>query len=342
LKRRNKNVFCFQCASSENRGEDTEEIKFEFQNSKSNMSNTRPSIFIGSSKEGLPIAEAIQLGLDHDCQVTIWSQGVFGLSRGTLETLAEAVNRFDFAILVLTPDDLTLSRENLTPSPRDNVLLELGMFIGAIGRRRSFIVHDRTKDLKLPSDLAGVTNATFAPHDDNNLIAAVGPVCTQVKQVVNELGMRTRSELTGIIDPNEQFLIVADLLGEPANQFFIQMFELNCTFMRDTNLWRQAESYEWANHQNHTGGTGSFRMDTLCKQLPDANLIQIDLKDNLSLTERGKVFASWLVKNGRKAEYFWSQKGTWGVRPEWMKQTALKEKFSATNIARIVGEPPKV
>ncbi|MDE3067093.1 MAG: nucleotide-binding protein [Verrucomicrobiota bacterium] len=84
--------------------------------------NPRPSIFIGSSTEGLPIAEAIQLGLDHDCQVTIWSQGVFGLSRGTLETLAEAVNRFDYAILVLTPDDLTLSRDQISPSPRDNVL----------------------------------------------------------------------------------------------------------------------------------------------------------------------------------------------------------------------------
>ncbi|MBI3416511.1 MAG: nucleotide-binding protein [Verrucomicrobia bacterium] len=295
------------------------------------MSNSRPSIFIGSSKEGLPIAEAIQLGLDHDCQVTIWSQGVFGLSRGTLETLAEAVNRFDFAILILTPDDLTLSRDQATPSPRDNVVMELGMFIGAIGRRRSFIVHDRTKEIKLPTDLAGITPATFAPHDDNNLIAAVGPVCTQLKQAVKELGIRSRSELTGIVDPNEQFLIVADLLGEPANQFFIQMFELNCTFSKGGSHWEPVEFYEWANNQSNTGGTGGFRMETLCKQLPDANLLQIDLKNNLSLTERGKAFASWLVKNGRKAEYFWSQKGTWGVRPDWMKQTAIKEKFSAMN-----------
>lgn len=288
------------------------------------MSNTRPSIFIGSSKEGLSIAEAIQLGLDHDCQVTIWSQGVFGLSRGTLETLAEAVNRFDFAILVLTPDDLTLSREQVTQSPRDNVLLELGMFIGAIGRRRSFIVHDRTKDLKLPTDLAGITAATFAPHDDNNLIAAVGPVCTQVKQVVKELGLRSRSELTGIVDPNEQFLIVADLLGEPANQFFIQMFELNCSFSKGASHWEPAEFYEWANSNSQIGGQGGFRMETLCKQLPDANLLQIDLKNNLSLTERGKSFVSWLIKNGRKAEYFWSKKGSWGTRPTWM-QTRERE-----------------
>lgn len=295
------------------------------------MPNPRPSIFIGSSKEGLPIAEAIQLGLDQDCQVTIWSQGVFGLSRGTLETLAEAVNRFDYAILVLTPDDLTLSRDHISPSPRDNVLLELGMFIGAIGRRRSFIVHDRTKDLKLPSDLAGITPATFAPHDDKNLIAALGPVCTQVKQVVQELGLRSRSELTGIIDPGEQFLIVADLLGNPANQFFVQMFELNCAFVRNSSPWSAPEFYEWADHKSQTGGTGGFNMETLCKQLPDANLLQIDLKNSLSLTERGKAFASWLIKNGRKAEYFWSQKGAWGNRPEWMKKSGVRERSVAAS-----------
>jgi hypothetical protein len=65
-------------------------------------------------------------------------------------------------------------------------------------------------------------------------------------------------------------------------------------------------------------------METLCKQLPDANLLQIDLKNNLSLTERGKSFVSWLIKNGRKAEYFWSKKGSWGTRPTWM-QTRERE-----------------
>jgi len=70
------------------------------------MQKIRPSIFIGSSTEGLKIAKYIQVLLDHSCEVTIWSQGVFGLGEGPLESLVLAAEKFDFAILVLTADDM--------------------------------------------------------------------------------------------------------------------------------------------------------------------------------------------------------------------------------------------
>src|SRR5437899_9214507 len=95
------------------------------------MAERRPLVFIGSSAEGLAIAKAIQLNLDRACEVVIWSQGVFGLSEGTLETLVNKAEEFDFAILVVTPDDMTQSRGKNEQSPRDNVLIELGLFLGA-------------------------------------------------------------------------------------------------------------------------------------------------------------------------------------------------------------------
>jgi predicted nucleotide-binding protein len=121
------------------------------------MNRPRPSVFIGSSTEGLTIAEAIQQNLDHACDTMLWSQGFFGLGGGTLETLVERLDDYDFAILVLTPDDLVVSRGTKQGLSRDNVLVELGLFIGGIGRKRTFAVYDRTASLKLPSDLAGVT-----------------------------------------------------------------------------------------------------------------------------------------------------------------------------------------
>ncbi|MCA1603432.1 MAG: nucleotide-binding protein [Acidobacteria bacterium] len=104
------------------------------------MAERRWSVFIGSSTEGLPIAEAIQVNLDCTCETEIWSQGVFGLGEGTLESLVDQLDNYDFAVLALTPDDLTDSRGELKQSPGDNVLLELGLFLGALGRKRTFAV----------------------------------------------------------------------------------------------------------------------------------------------------------------------------------------------------------
>src|SRR5262245_36160624 len=113
-----------------------------------------PNVFIGSSAEGLSIAEAIQLNLEHECETTLWYQGVFGLGEGTLEALVRAAATFDFAVLVLTPDDLVTKRQKGGQQPRDNVLFELGLFMGKLGRDRTFIVYERKAPLDLPTDLA--------------------------------------------------------------------------------------------------------------------------------------------------------------------------------------------
>ncbi len=160
----------------------------------------RPTVFVGSSVEGLKTAKTIQVLLDHACQVTIWSQGVFGLGEGSLESLVRALGEFDFAILVMTPDDLVESRENRRQAPRDNVLLELGMFIGALGRERTFALYDRTSNIKLPSDLAGVTMADFEPHDSGNLHAALGASCTKIESAIERLGPRPQRELASLKD----------------------------------------------------------------------------------------------------------------------------------------------
>lgn len=150
----------------------------------------RPSVFLGSSVEGLKIAKAIQLNLDHVCESTIWSQGIFGLSEATLESLEKAMSSSDFAILILTPDDMVWARGKRCSSPRDNVLFELGLFMGRLGRKRTFAVFDRTAKLKLPSDLAGITAATFQPHSSGNLAAAVGAACTKIELCILDQGCR--------------------------------------------------------------------------------------------------------------------------------------------------------
>ncbi len=164
------------------------------------MARKRPSIFVGSSSEGIRVAKAIQVLLDPSCEVAIWNQGIFGLSQGTLESLVSALDQFDFAILALTPDDLVSSRNHDSPAPRDNVLFELGLFIGGLGRDRTFIVYDRTASLKLPSDLAGVTMATFEPHSSGCLQSALGAAATKIEERIEKLGIRDVERLKVLSD----------------------------------------------------------------------------------------------------------------------------------------------
>jgi hypothetical protein len=149
----------------------------------------KPRLFIGSSVEGKEIADTLQVLLDYDAEVTVWHQGVFGLSQGSLESIVNAAreDNFDFAALVLTPDDLVSKRGENVSSSRDNVIFELGLFMGSLGRDRTFIVYCRDIALDLPSDLAGVTPATFADREDKNLRAALGPVRTQIMDAIKKL-----------------------------------------------------------------------------------------------------------------------------------------------------------
>lgn len=126
------------------------------------LPNASPVIFIGSSSEGLVTARRIHAALQSKTLIVqLWSTDVFSVSDTAIESLEHAAAEVDFAVLVLTPDDVTTSRKSRKPSPRDNVVYELGLFGGALGRKRTFMVVDATAKQKIPTDLLGVTALTF-------------------------------------------------------------------------------------------------------------------------------------------------------------------------------------
>jgi len=135
----------------------------------------KPSLFIGSSTEGLEVARALRTQLNNDAEVTIWNEGIFQLTEGYLEALVNALPMFDFSVLVFSADDAIESRGVTHIAPRDNIMFELGLFMGRLGRARTFVLYDSAKHPKLPSDLAGVSVAQYrSDRADGNFIAAVG------------------------------------------------------------------------------------------------------------------------------------------------------------------------
>lgn len=152
--------------------------------------STRPSLFIASSSEQLKLAYAVQQELEHDADPTVWKQGIFKPSQSTLDSLMHSLSSFDFGVFVFAPDDVTSMRGNANSTVRDNVIFELGLFIGQLGRRRCFIIVPRgAGTLHLPTDLIGFTPLEYnADRSDGNVRAALGPACDAIRDAVNALG----------------------------------------------------------------------------------------------------------------------------------------------------------
>ncbi|WP_169514934.1 nucleotide-binding protein [Humibacter albus] len=158
------------------------------------MSTNPPTVFIGSSSEGRSIAYALSAALAREgCEPTVWDQGVFGASTYTLPSLIRQASRTDFAVLIATPDDMAVRRGTQDPVARDNVILEFGLFVGAIGLERVYILRT-AESIRFPSDIAGLTFLPYHPRvHDQNLSAAVGPATVEVMKQTREHGRRSSS-----------------------------------------------------------------------------------------------------------------------------------------------------
>lgn len=90
--------------------------------------------------------------LERDFQVTIWNDSiwdssVFKINNNFLNDLLRASLQFDFGLLIGSTDDLVEYRGDIVLQPRDNVLFELGLFIGRLGLSKCAFVID--KELKV-------------------------------------------------------------------------------------------------------------------------------------------------------------------------------------------------
>lgn len=155
----------------------------------------KPKVFVASSVEGLDIAYPLQVNLQHDADITVWSQGVFSLSVTPLDSITEALNSSDFGIFVFSPDDETKMRGNVSDTVRDNVIFELGLFIGKLGKRRCFIVMPDNVELHIPTDLVGVTPAKYSgDRDKTEMAASLGPACHEIRQAMKLQGAHSSQD----------------------------------------------------------------------------------------------------------------------------------------------------
>lgn len=160
------------------------------RNAVTGVPRKRIRVFVISSVEALPIARAIQSAFEYDpFTVVVWTDGVFKVANYTLQSLEDQIDQSDFAIAIAHSDDLVESRESQWPQPRDNVIFELGLFMGRLGRARAILMEPRDEKVKLPSDLAGVTTIPYRYEAGGDAAALLAPACNKLRAHILELGL---------------------------------------------------------------------------------------------------------------------------------------------------------
>jgi len=151
----------------------------------------KPRIFLGSSGKQEKLLQALTRGLEEVARVEPWTTS-FNPGTTTLERLLELAHQVDFAAFVFAQDDWTsvgAASESGQASPRDNVVFEAGLFGGALGMRRTFIVH--ANGAKLPTDLLGFTCVRYG---DAATPAEIRAVNQKLRKAIEDGGRVARIE----------------------------------------------------------------------------------------------------------------------------------------------------
>jgi len=152
----------------------------------------KPRIFLGSSGKQAKLVQALTRGLAEVAEVEPWT-AVFNPGVSTLDRLVELTREVDFAAFVFAQDDWTSNPFDQPASgqasPRDNVVCEAGLFGGALGMRRTFILH--AKGAKLPTDLLGMTAVRYP---EALTTADLRTVLEKVRKAIEDEGRLSRIE----------------------------------------------------------------------------------------------------------------------------------------------------
>ncbi|QAY65732.1 TIR domain-containing protein [Paenibacillus protaetiae] len=162
----------------------------------------KPKLFIGSASESIRYVNAVHQALSRVAEVTPWHAGAFRAGDYTMEALERQLERSDFAVFILSADDMAVMRGSTVLVPRDNTVFELGLFWGKLRKERVFfLVPDRIEDgnkeregltaqtFHLPSDLLGLTVLTLESRTDGNMEAAVNIACAEIAGQIAKLGI---------------------------------------------------------------------------------------------------------------------------------------------------------
>jgi predicted nucleotide-binding protein len=122
----------------------------------------RPKIFIGSSSEQIQTARTLGEMLSACADAVVWDEYHWTLNESVFGNLLNAADGFDFAVFVFAGDDFATIRNSDISIVRDNVVFELGLFLGRMGRERAWwLSPEGSAKPHTLTDLEGVVHLTY-------------------------------------------------------------------------------------------------------------------------------------------------------------------------------------
>jgi hypothetical protein len=243
----------------------------------------KPSLFIGSSSEKLLYAYALQDQLKSSADVTLWNQGFFALNTSYLESLSNGLSDSDFGVFVFAPDDILNIRSEMLASIRDNVLFELGLSMGKLGKERVFfILPENQGNLRLPSDLLGIATVTF-DATRGSIEAALGPACFKILQAIEKFGVRQER----LVPPTIEIIKAPKVLCACSPQYF------HLSFQKDVELIK-SETQKIAAQISELHSTDS---DGLTKALMESHFDIVHISAYVD-PKTGEIYFNDIGSNG--------------------------------------------
>lgn len=162
----------------------------------------KKTLFLASSSMypnySLALKNALNESLEQhklDVRCVWWKdEEVFQPNFSFFETLVNAQPAY--AVALVTPDDTRIDKSDGKEYiiPRDNVIFEFGLFLGRLGREKTFLVTpNNTPDLQLMSDYKGVSGVSYSFSPTADVVQAGRDLISAVSRIVMPIYIRWKS-----------------------------------------------------------------------------------------------------------------------------------------------------
>ena len=155
--------------------------RVEQRNTVAGATSEKIRLFVMTSKAASEAAAALEKACAGQFSIVTWKDGGLRGANYPIASLEHALDQSDVAIAIAEP---SVDGQH----GRDNIIFELGFFMGRLGRHRTFLLEPRAEKMELPPELAGVNTLTWPHRAEGNLTEALAPVCAKLSRLIKELG----------------------------------------------------------------------------------------------------------------------------------------------------------